>query len=169
MKPVSARIGTIGGMIALPLFLLLGACTDGAMAVPADQLAGPCSVTDGDTIRCGEERIRLLAIDAPEKAGHCRPGRDCAPGDPTASSRRLERAMQDQELSIRRVGQDRYGRTLAVVYAGGANLSCSQLQAGAAVYVRKWDDGGMVQAECPNAAHPLPLPVSAPPSNAALR
>jgi len=29
-------------------------------------LATACIVTDGDTIRCGDERIRLLAIDAQE-------------------------------------------------------------------------------------------------------
>ena len=26
---------------------------------------GPCTVTDGDTLRCGEERLRLTGIDAP--------------------------------------------------------------------------------------------------------
>lgn len=40
------------------------------------------TVVDGDTLRCGSTRIRLSSIDAPELPGHCRPGRECTPGDP---------------------------------------------------------------------------------------
>ena len=31
-----------------------------------------CTVVDGDPLRCGSERVRLLGIDAPELPGHCR-------------------------------------------------------------------------------------------------
>lgn len=152
MKDCMGSEGMIGGMIfALPFLLMLAACSEGVPAVPADALEVPCSVTDGDTIRCGEERIRLLAIDAPEMAGHCRVGRECVPGDPVASTRALAQAMLGRRLAIRRIGEDRYGRTLGVVYAGTVNLSCAQLEAGAAIYVRRWDDGGAVRAECPGA------------------
>ncbi|WP_262408400.1 hypothetical protein [Sphingomonas sp. JC676] len=48
-----------------------------------------CRMVAGDTLRCGGERIRLLAIDAPEPPGHCRPGRAGAPGDPVAPSENL--------------------------------------------------------------------------------
>ncbi|MGC1270186.1 MAG: hypothetical protein WA842_06275 [Croceibacterium sp.] len=44
---------------------------------PAVAVDAACSVTDGDTIRCGDERIRLLGIDAPEMGGRCREGRVC--------------------------------------------------------------------------------------------
>jgi micrococcal nuclease len=39
---------------------------------------------DGDTLRCDglAKPVRLAEIDAPEMPGHCRKGRDCAPGDP---------------------------------------------------------------------------------------
>src|ERR1700712_1173347 len=49
-----------------------------------------CRVVDGDTLRCGNERVRLLGIDAPELPGHCRIGRACAPGDPYASTASLQ-------------------------------------------------------------------------------
>ncbi len=42
-------------------------------------------VVDGDTLRCGSERVRLAGIDAPEMPGHCRPGRECTAGDAFAS------------------------------------------------------------------------------------
>jgi hypothetical protein len=110
-----------------------------------------CRATDGDTIRCGDERIRLLGIDAPELAGHCRRGRVCAPGDGQASKRSLERLIADP-VRVTRYGRDRYGRTLAVVYAGKVNTSCRQLEQKQAIYRRDWDNGRHVGAACPAAA-----------------
>ena len=48
---------------------------------------------DGDTLRCGRERIRLLGIAAPEMPGHCRRGRRCVEGDPVASRAALAAAI----------------------------------------------------------------------------
>ncbi|EGF92464.1 nuclease family protein [Asticcacaulis biprosthecium C19] len=114
----------------------------------AAQLSCSPSVTDGDTIRCGEERIRLLGIDAPEMGGKCRPGRVCVAGDPKASKANLVRLMKVGPYKIERVGTDRYGRTLALVTAGGVDVGCAQLKAGQAVYVAKWDKGGRVRKAC---------------------
>lgn len=108
--------------------------------------AAAVTVVDGDTIRAGEERIRLLGIDAPEIHG-CRQGRVCVPGDGQASKRSLE-AMMGGRISVQRVGQDRYGRTLAQVYADGRNVACEQIRRGQAVYVAKWDNGGLLAREC---------------------
>lgn len=82
-------------------------------------------VHDGDTIRCGIERVRLLDIDAPELAT-----------SPKCEGWRRERSWCDEELAhrsrnalrdflaqgpvdLRRQGKDRYGRTLAVVEVNG--------------------------------------------------
>lgn len=114
-----------------------------------------CKVTDGDTIRCGAERIRLLGIDAPELPGHCRAGRICAPGDPYASSASLGAAMA-ATMRIERVGTDRYGRTLALVAGPRGDLSCWQLQRGQAIYKPQWDNDGRIALLCPeDAQHQL--------------
>jgi endonuclease YncB( thermonuclease family) len=112
-----------------------------------------CRVVDGDTLRCGAERVRLLAIDAPELPGHCAIGRDCAPGDPVESSQSLGAGMGDGgTLRIERVGRDRYGRTLALVSGAGGDLSCWQLRHGEAIYRADWDNGGRVARVCPDVA-----------------
>jgi len=108
-----------------------------------------CRVVDGDTLNCDGERIRLLGIDAPEMPGHCRQGRDCAPGDPLAAKASLERAIA-RGVTIVRVGEDRYGRTLAMLAGASGDLACHQLRAGLAVYVSHWDDGGRVRQACPD-------------------
>lgn len=115
-----------------------------------DTVSG-CRVTDGDTIRCGDERIRLLGIDAPELPGHCASYRRCAPGDGFASTHSLKDAMTG-ELRIGRVGEDHYGRTLAIVSGSRGDLSCWQLSHGQAIYKQKWDDGYRVARLCPKAA-----------------
>ncbi|MBO9623970.1 MAG: thermonuclease family protein [Sphingomonas sp.] len=101
-------------------------------------------------MRCDRERIRLLGIDAPEVAGHCRPGRNCVPGDPVASTDSLAAALTPP-LTIERVGTDRYGRTLGLVAGRGGDLSCWQLDHGQAVYVSRWDNDGRLAAICPAA------------------
>lgn len=114
--------------------------------------AASCIATDGDSIRCGDERIRLTGIDAPE-LGRCQPRRRrCAPGDGAASQRALRAAMAKGKLRVVRLGKDRYGRTLAVVFAGTTNLACSQIAAGQAIYRRDWDDRALVARDCPKLA-----------------
>lgn len=90
-------------------------------------------VVDGDTLRCGQRRVRLASIDAPELPGHCRRGRVCTPGDPFASTDNLRRLVGDGRVECKAVDTDRYGRTVAFCYASGSNLSCAQVRAGAAV------------------------------------
>lgn len=131
-----------------PMITLALACAGCAPLPEPVPIEAACTATDGDTIRCGEERIRLLGIDAPELAGHCRPGRACAPGDPAAASAELRAALQQGPLRVVRLGQDKYGRTLGSVFAGEVNLSCHQLAAGQAIYRKDWDNRRAIARTC---------------------
>ena len=105
-------------------------------------------VVDGDTIRCGSERVRLLGIDAPELPGHCARYRACVAGDPFRSTESLRQAVHSGPVRYRTIKRDRYGRAVAIVTAGALNLSCWQIQRGQAEYVGKWDDGLRVASRC---------------------
>jgi endonuclease YncB( thermonuclease family) len=110
-----------------------------------------CTVTDGDTLRCGSVRIRLLGIDAAELPGHCRRGRQCAPGDPNEHRSALTSAAQGT-LHIEPIKRDRYGRTIAIVAnSRRQNLSCVMLASGA-TYKAEWDDGRRIALACPQLA-----------------
>jgi endonuclease YncB( thermonuclease family) len=91
------------------------------------------AVTDGDTLRCGDRRIRLSAIDAPELPGHCARGRQCTPGDPFASKANLERLTAGHSVACAQLGTDRYGRAIASCSVAGRNLECDQVAGGYAV------------------------------------
>ena len=141
-------------MRSLPSIMLFATViSTGAFIGVSWPLAGEspsCRVVDGDTLRCGRERIRLLGIDAPELPGHCEGNRVCAPGDPYESSASLRAALSGP-LTFTRVGTDRYGRTLALVSGAKGDLSCWQLRHAAAIYKPYWDNGGRLAAICPMA------------------
>lgn len=105
-----------------------------------------CAAIDGDSIRCSGENIRLLGIDAPEFS--CPRHRQCVEGDPQAAKDHLAALIRGRALTIERVGRDRYGRTLGVVYADGVNVSCLMVQARHAGYIERWDNGGRVARDC---------------------
>jgi endonuclease YncB( thermonuclease family) len=104
-------------------------------------------VVDGDTLRCGPERLRLLGIDAPE-IERCARWRVCAPGDGQASKQSLIAALGLGPIRYQPVTRDRYGRQVAVVWAGRVNLSCWQLQRAQAIYKPKWDNGRLIARAC---------------------
>jgi len=119
------------------------------MLIAAVLLACTLQVIDGDTLRCGRERIRLIGIDAPELPGHCRRGRRCVAGDPFASRERLRRAVARAPAKIERLGSDRYGRTLALVSVANTDLGCHQLRGHAATYKPGWDTDQRLARRCP--------------------
>ena len=104
-------------------------------------------VVDGDSLRCGRDRVRLLGIDAPEIRS-CPRWRTCVNGDGEASKRSLGAALSFGPVRYEQVTIDRFGRRVAVVWAGSVNLSCWQLSHGQAVYRPKWDNGRLIARAC---------------------
>lgn len=121
--------------------LLLGAAASGFLLSPAPVAGAPSAdprpsagglvalVADGDTLRLRDGRVvRLLQIDAPERAGGCY-GRQA-----TALLRRLAppgarvRLERDAGLDAR----DAYGRLLRYVRVNGRNLNIELVRRGAA-------------------------------------
>lgn len=108
--------------------------TDGGKSSDAKFDCSSVNVLDGDTFDCGPTRVRLQGIDAPELEGHCRPGRECAPGDPVASTANLQRLVNWTTVQCRKTDTDTYGRTVARCTAGQTDLSCAQIEGGYAIH-----------------------------------
>lgn len=105
------------------LLLLAGVCAvaaslNGKTRGSAATALTEVHVVDGDSLRAGEEKIRLIGIDAPERAQTCRDAqkREWACG--AAAAARLSELVARGKVACMRQGQDRYGRTLAVCSAG---------------------------------------------------
>ena len=112
------------------LFTLFFTCT-----VHADQL----TVTDGDTVRIGEERIRFNGIDAPELKQTCLYQKiefNCG----EFSKDLLIEKIGKQEVSCFRESKDQYGRTLAECFVGKESLSSYLVREGYAFAYRKYSE-----------------------------
>ena len=80
-----------------------------ALAACPPQGARAHCVVDGDTLWWQGEKIRIAAIDTPEMNGRCPAERAQA----RAARARLVQLLNAGPVRFRRVGVDRYGRTLA--------------------------------------------------------
>jgi endonuclease YncB( thermonuclease family) len=89
-------------------------------------IAGSLVVVDGDSLRMGAERIRVLGVDAPEIA--CRCEAECRRA--WAAKEFVQRALANARVDIERAGKDKYGRTLAHVYVNGRDLGEMLIAAG---------------------------------------
>lgn len=105
------------------LVLLLGA--------PGPAAAQAARVIDGDTVRIGTITYRLHGVDAPEKAQICRKnGIDWLCGQEAGAY--LRRLVGNHSLACRERDRDRYGRVVAVCWAGATELNREIVRAGLA-------------------------------------
>jgi endonuclease YncB( thermonuclease family) len=102
-------------------------------------LEGRAQVTDGDTIRIGDARIRLKGIDAPEMEQTCsRAGRSYRCGE--VARRALIDLVSGENVQCRAAGRDRYQRVLARCTVKGSDIGAHMVEEGWAVsYGRDYD------------------------------
>jgi endonuclease YncB( thermonuclease family) len=102
-------------------------------ALAQQTVSGPARAIDGDTLAIGEERLRLLGIDAPESGQACRDAQGtpypCGEWARTA----LAQMIVGQTVTCMVERQDRYRRGLAVCRAGQTDLNAEMVRIGAAV------------------------------------
>lgn len=79
-------------------------------------------VYDGDTIRIGSERVRLLGFDTPELGHNARCAREARDASRARDFLKAEIA-RGGDIRVERSGTDRYGRTLAQLYIDGTDVS----------------------------------------------
>lgn len=116
-------------LLALCLFLTFHA----AHAAGLDLEGRVVAIADGDTLTLltadkHQVRIRLAEIDAPEK------------GQPygTKAKEALSDLCFGKHVTAAYVDTDRYGRTVARVYAGGLDINAEMIRQGAAWAFRKY-------------------------------
>jgi len=120
-------------MIRLTLILL-------ALSWPAAEaeIAGMTRVTDGDTLRMGQTRIRLFGIDAPEGKQSCeRDGLAWLCGQ--EAGKYLREMVAGQTLTCQEKDRDRYGRSVAMCrLPDGRDIGAEMVAAGMALAYRQY-------------------------------
>jgi endonuclease YncB( thermonuclease family) len=112
-------------------------------------LASAQTVTDGDTIKFGKERVRLWGIDAPESKQLCPDGWPAG----RAATTYIRTLLKDHTVTCEARGHDRYGRTIGLCRADGVDIQAAMVRAGMAwAFVRYSHDYVGQEAEA-NAEH----------------
>jgi endonuclease YncB( thermonuclease family) len=111
-----------------------------ALVLGRHAAAGEVSVTDGDGLRIGSERIRLWGIDSVELDQQCR--RDGAAYPCGARARdTLERLLGRGAPSCERLYEDPYGRRVARCSVAGIDLGAEMVRQGWAVDFERYSKG----------------------------
>ena len=143
------RRRAVGSALLIALLALVGALLDPQVIAPFGPLAARpervsatftrcgqghsfACVVDGDTIRLGERRVRILGIDAPElTAARC-------PGERVLAERSADRLLVlvnqggFDMIAHRFWGTDGYGRDLRLLKRGDASLGQTLIDEGLA-------------------------------------
>ena len=98
-------------------------------------------VSDGDSLRSGNLRIRLFGIDAPELKQQCSNQNGVLWGCGVAAQRQLDNLIginRDLQCSLRDV--DRYGRLVMQCFSGSTDIGAAMVQSGHALAYRNFSD-----------------------------
>jgi len=107
-------------------------------AVAMALVQGQPNVTDGDTIRIGDTRIRLEGIDAPEMSQRCTRADGSSWQCGEAAKAALIQKIGNHSVRCEISGTDRYSRSLGTCWSGALNLNQWLVQSGWAVAYRRY-------------------------------
>ena len=115
------------------------------------ELAGPATVTDGDTLTVAGQRVRLFGIDAPESKQTCLAGGQRWPCGRSVTQA-LERCIAGRPVVCSERDCGRYGRIVAVCRAGGEDVSAWMVSQGLALAYRRYSTACIGQERAAMAA-----------------
>ena len=117
----------------------------------AADIMGQATVIDGDTLEIHGQRIRLFGIDAPEAPQTC-----TVSGKAYLCGQQAALALSDQiDRSVVTCEQrdiDRYGRIVAICFAGGADLGSWLVEQGWALAFRRYSTAYVAQEHAAESA-----------------
>ena len=109
-------------------------------------ISGIAKVTDGDTIKIDNKKIRLMGIDAPEKKQKCQKvwlsisflsfNKEYLCGE--VSSKKLKKKINNQFITCKWKNKDRYKRYISECFKDNTNLNAWMVRNGYAVAYRKY-------------------------------
>lgn len=120
--------------IAAAVLLFAGAAYLAARLDPLPpRFSGVAVAADGDSLRLGGSRIRLLGIDAPELDQMCWEADGAQWPCGRTAHQRLVELVRDTKTDCQPGGMDRYGRTLATCIAADRDVAAVLVAEGLAI------------------------------------
>lgn len=113
----------------------------------AQSLTGQASVIDGDTIEIHGTRIRLSGIDAPESSQLCRGDDSLQYRCGAKAANELDERINGRPVSCEGVGNDQYGRVVAVCTIDGEDIAIWLVRNGLAFDWPRYSKGKYTAAQ----------------------
>ena len=104
----------------------------------ANEIFGNAIVTDGDTIKILNKRIRLHGIDAPEKNQKCVKNKKKYKCGLVATEALIKKIGKNKVKCLTHNNKDRYNRFIGVCFVGQDNLNKWMVRNGYAVAYRRY-------------------------------
>lgn len=137
IRRMAFRYAGFATLLAMIPFLLdldheapSGTVSGSAPPTASPSLRDRISVYDGDTIRLGRERIRIVGLDTPEYGRNARCREEALAAE--RAKRELQRLLASGTVALHRQGTDRYDRTLARVTVDGRDVAPALIEKGLA-------------------------------------
>jgi endonuclease YncB( thermonuclease family) len=135
-------------MRLLWLSLVFGCLFLPAVAGASEVLSGRASLTDGDTLEIGTQRIRLHGIDAPEAGQTCTDARGGTWPCGTEAIKTLASIVEGKTVQCEGETRDDYSRLIATCFVGGLNINEDMVRRGMAwAFIRYAQDYVGVEAD----------------------
>jgi len=104
----------------------------------ASEISGFAVVTDGDTIKISNNKIRLHGIDAPEKKQNCTKNAKEYNCGIVATEALINKISKNVVKCLTQKNKDRYNRFIGVCFVGQENLNKWMVRNGYAVAYRRY-------------------------------
>lgn len=121
--------------------LAVAAFVAAALDRPPPPVSGSARASDGDSLRLGPDRIRLLGLDAPELSQGCTDAAGSAWSCGRAARDRMAQLLAAGPADCRPEDIDQYDRLLATCLVAGVDLGATMVAEGLAVAAgRYWEE-----------------------------
>jgi len=131
-------------MMTRAVFLAALLCAGPALAA---SLSGPARVIDGDTLAITGKHVRLWGIDAPERRQSCADAAGAVYACGYRAAEALFTLTYGRRVRCEARDTDRYGRPVAVCWAGRTELNRAMVRGGFAVDYREYSKGAYAADE----------------------
>lgn len=139
----SGQKRTVRGLLSLAVVFALAIAanlSDWPLGAPrvqqtpsSGEITAPAVAVDGDSLRIGRLRIRLIDIDAPELHQCCKAAGGALVKCGEISREHLRRLIANRDVSCAWREVDQNDRALATCHAGGVNLNARMVEDGEAI------------------------------------
>ena len=124
-------------MIIISALMTMSALTSAASEIGQKDIYSITKITDGDSLRAGDVRIRIHGIDAPEMRQVCTK-QESYPCGKQARAFLADMLGQQAEVVCHHLDTDRYGRFVMRCYHQGFDIGAAMVRSGWALAYRRY-------------------------------